>query len=249
MDNPDGLRIREYEPNPQWDILETSSNLEQGDNDISLVFRLKLRRNPTYVIFTVLLPVLLLVLLNLFVFLLPCDSGERVSYAVTVFLAFAVFFTVTSSILPEAVALFSIYVMIMTGQSVLICIIAIVQVRFSHKDVKQDPVPKWLTTLSRLTQCSLHRERKTSAKSKARIWANKVSNNQNKEEVSSVKLDEEVTEANMEDTHGTDEMGYMSECKSWSKVIRDIDPVFAVLFAILSVAITAICLGVCANSE
>jgi len=39
-------------------------------------------------------------ILNVFVFLLPADSGERVGYAITVLLAIAVFLTISSDSLP-----------------------------------------------------------------------------------------------------------------------------------------------------
>jgi hypothetical protein len=42
----------------------------------------------------------LMCILNIFVFLLPADSGERVGYAITVLLAIAVFLTISSDSLP-----------------------------------------------------------------------------------------------------------------------------------------------------
>ncbi|KAL8596823.1 hypothetical protein ACOMHN_027152 [Nucella lapillus] len=58
------------------------------------------------------LPILLLSLLNCLVFLLPVESGEKMTVSVTIFLSFAVFLSLIDSSLPpnsDSVCLFSVY--------------------------------------------------------------------------------------------------------------------------------------------
>ena len=98
----------------------------------------------------------MLAILNICVFVLPCESGERAGYAITVFLAFAVFLTIISSTLPESsenVAVFSIYLIIQTTSSTVITILALVMIRFHFKDDEVDPVPRWLGGLLNTITC------------------------------------------------------------------------------------------------
>jgi hypothetical protein len=49
----------------------------------------------------VIVPVILLGIFNVFTFVLPADSGEKIGYSVTVFPSFAVCLTVVSAELPK----------------------------------------------------------------------------------------------------------------------------------------------------
>jgi uncharacterized membrane-anchored protein len=53
-----------------------------------------------FFVLNLILPICLMSILNLFVFLLQGDSGERVGYAITVLLAIALFLTISSDSLP-----------------------------------------------------------------------------------------------------------------------------------------------------
>ena len=119
-------------------------------NEAGVVFELTIRRKPLNVILTVVIPIAMLSILNICVFVLPCESGERAGYAITVFLAFAVFMTIISSSLPEksdSVSLFSIYLVIQLACSTLITIIALVLINFQFKDDNGDNVPRWLVVM------------------------------------------------------------------------------------------------------
>ena len=54
-----------------------------------------------YVIINIILPILFLNQLNVLVFMLPAESGERVSYSLTVLLSIAVFMTIVGDTLPR----------------------------------------------------------------------------------------------------------------------------------------------------
>ncbi|XP_062583249.1 acetylcholine receptor subunit delta-like [Saccostrea cucullata] len=82
-------------------------------------------------------PILLLSLLNPLVFVLPVESGERVSYAITIFLSFAVFMTLLSDNIPkssEPMSLMSYFLIITMSMSTLISVLAVVTMRFHFKD-------------------------------------------------------------------------------------------------------------------
>jgi hypothetical protein len=65
-----------------------------------LVFKFNLKGNSGYYLLNLILPIWVLGILNLFVFLLPPESGERVAYSITVLLSIVVFLTITSNSLP-----------------------------------------------------------------------------------------------------------------------------------------------------
>ena len=234
-----GIVLDDYEPNPQWELLNSSWTVVYGIYDVTITFTMTMKRVPSYVMFTVLLPVLLLTMLNIFVFILPCESGERVGYAVTVFLSFAVFFTLISGVLPESVALFTIYVIIMTAQSAVICMIAIVQVRLSCNEEQERPVPKWLVFISNLGECTcltrFKRRRKIATRNTTPV---KILKNPDK--------DVAVDDLGDQSTDGSEDF---EERATWKKTIAGIDYVLTLFFTLVSVIVTATCLGICATAD
>lgn len=57
-----------------------------------------MKRHPGFAVINVVLPLIFFGLMNIFVFILPIESGERLSYSVTVLLAIAVFLTIVEQI-------------------------------------------------------------------------------------------------------------------------------------------------------
>ncbi|XP_060601908.1 neuronal acetylcholine receptor subunit alpha-7-like [Ruditapes philippinarum] len=145
-----GVDFSNYEESPSWDILDNSVAEEQIGEDIALSFTIKMKRKSLYAMLSVVLPILLLSVLKLFVFVLPADKS---SYSVTVFLAFAIFLTIVEATMPNnslSVAVFSIYVILMTAQSTVVTIIAVFEERALTFDEDEIKIPKWLFSLSNL---------------------------------------------------------------------------------------------------
>ncbi|XP_060600782.1 neuronal acetylcholine receptor subunit alpha-3-like [Ruditapes philippinarum] len=93
---------RYFTENGEWALekAETVSGLID-EQFPTFVIVLELRRRPTFVIVNVILPILFMGLLNALVFFLPASSGERVSFAMTVLLAIAVFLTLVGDNMPK----------------------------------------------------------------------------------------------------------------------------------------------------
>jgi thiol:disulfide interchange protein len=68
----------------------------------SFVFKLTIKRRALYYGVMVIAPTVLFALLNPLVFLLPIESGERVSLAMTILLSYAIFLTLVSSSIPAS---------------------------------------------------------------------------------------------------------------------------------------------------
>ena len=79
------------------------SNVETITNEYSDIIHLALgfRRESSFLLINVLLPILLMATINILVFIIPPDAGERISYSVTVLLALAVYLTIVGENLPK----------------------------------------------------------------------------------------------------------------------------------------------------
>ena len=64
-------------------------------------FTIYMRRKPLYYVMNIMLPCLMLSLLDLLVFCLPPESGEKVSLGITVLLSFSVFLLVIADNVPQ----------------------------------------------------------------------------------------------------------------------------------------------------
>ncbi|WAQ99174.1 ACHA7-like protein, partial [Mya arenaria] len=139
-----GVNIDEFERSSSWDVTEVSWETDADAYGPNVIFSITMKRKPLFIIQTIVFPIIACALLNTCVFVLPVESGERSGFAVTMFLALAVFLTIVSTTLPansDTVAVFSVYLIIQTTASVLITVIANLSIRLS---ILSDPIPKWL---------------------------------------------------------------------------------------------------------
>ncbi|GFN81788.1 neuronal acetylcholine receptor subunit alpha-6 [Plakobranchus ocellatus] len=154
-----------YIRNGEWHLESTSVTSrpvsEKKFEFSRLIYTFNFRRRPGFYLFNVLMPVVLMSLLSPLVFLLPEDSGERVSYAVTLLLSLAVFMGFVASLLPqtsEPLSLCIVYMFVMLIHSGLCVVCSVVLIRWEkykrdrkhtlcekqglhkelHKDVRQN---------------------------------------------------------------------------------------------------------------
>ena len=106
----------------------------------------RLERKPQYVIINIIMPILFLNLLNVLVFLLPAESGERVSYSVTVLLSIAVFMTIVSDALPRTSEPLPVISYLLLGSFIVSSAITVITVLNLHLFNKKESeaVPTWL---------------------------------------------------------------------------------------------------------
>jgi hypothetical protein len=72
-----------------WDLKDVSMQHFDWHKQF-LYFHIAIKRRATFALLNLILPIFTMGILNLFVFLLPAESGERVGYAITVLLSIAV---------------------------------------------------------------------------------------------------------------------------------------------------------------
>ncbi|XP_067670848.1 neuronal acetylcholine receptor subunit alpha-7-like [Haliotis asinina] len=145
-----------YKSNSQWDITNTSvSRIVFGDSGRYfpwVYYKMTLNRKPSLAILTTLLPVLVLGIVNLVVFLIPVESGEKVSFAITVLLSFTVSLSFVTGLLPQnadTIPLFTIFLVGLFIMSSVYVFLTIWIVRVFHTDAAIRPVPSWMGRMTR----------------------------------------------------------------------------------------------------
>ncbi|XP_061171691.1 neuronal acetylcholine receptor subunit alpha-3-like [Saccostrea echinata] len=133
----DGVDLQGYKESGVWEITHTKAEVSRGSAESMVTFSLYLKRKPLYFVLNIIVPILFLGLLTILVFVLPVDSGEKMSYAITVFLSFAVFLTIINTQLPvssDSTSVLSFYLLLQMSMGVLILVITALQIRLHHRD-------------------------------------------------------------------------------------------------------------------
>ncbi|XP_071107892.1 neuronal acetylcholine receptor subunit alpha-7-like [Haliotis cracherodii] len=145
------IELSFFNPNSQWDIIDSSAQrvvLEYIGKSSSLInFNMTLKRKPSLVILTILLPVLMLGLVNVMVFLIPVDSGEKLSFAITVLLSFTVSLSFVAGLLPQnadSIPVFTIFIIGLFLTSSIYVFLTIWIVQVFYRDAAIRPVPSWI---------------------------------------------------------------------------------------------------------
>ncbi|XP_052263443.1 neuronal acetylcholine receptor subunit alpha-6-like [Dreissena polymorpha] len=236
-----GFVFDEYEPNSNWDVKKFSWTIDENSDDSTIIFTVRIQRKPMYFLLTVVLPVLFLAVMDLFTFVLPSDSGEKVSYAVTVFLTFAVFLTIVSSTLPQSsdkVAIIAVFLLIQTGNSAGITLFAVALVRINNF-TESTRIPCPLVALMNFFKCRVCRRKNDVTEMNSRN--NKVSAiNRRKSNVATAnRRKSNVTATKMD----SDEDFMDEEPYTWKDVSDFLDYFCFILFVSILTLSTLICLN------
>ncbi|KAJ0061437.1 hypothetical protein NL108_000860 [Boleophthalmus pectinirostris] len=147
----------------EWELLHILSNYKifSVDNDdyyAEMKFHVVIRRRPLFYTVNLLLPSMFLMIMDVVGFYLPPDSGERVSFKITLLLGYSVFLIIVSDTLPATAIgtpLIGVYFVVCMALLVISLTETVLIVRLVHKQDLQPPVPHWLNTWSwRRPQCS-----------------------------------------------------------------------------------------------
>ncbi|XP_069125527.1 neuronal acetylcholine receptor subunit alpha-7-like [Argopecten irradians] len=140
------LNIDNYD-NLFWVISRNSIEKNiYNDYTSNIIVSYTLERRPTYLLYTIMLPVCLLNFVTLLAFILPAESGERVSFATTMLLTLTMYMTIMSDSIPntsDPVSILTVSLMIKLIISALIVLCVIISLRV-HNICDDRPIPKWL---------------------------------------------------------------------------------------------------------
>ncbi|WAR05843.1 ACH1-like protein [Mya arenaria] len=119
LDHYLGTDMSEYSENPSWVIVGASRKRYIKDNNWYIDVEFRLQRRANFATFTLITPLMMLAFLNICVFLVPINSGEKGSFSVTIFLSYGIFFTVISDTLPQNSLQISFFILLIV---VLLCL-------------------------------------------------------------------------------------------------------------------------------
>ncbi|KAK5925018.1 hypothetical protein CgunFtcFv8_017579 [Champsocephalus gunnari] len=142
-----------YIPNGEWDLVGVPAKRNELYYECckepypDVTFTVTMRRRTLYYGLNLLIPCVLLSGLAMLVFLLPADSGEKISLGITVLLSLTVFMLLVAEIMPatsDSVPLIAQYfasTMMIVGMSVVVTVIVL---QFHHHDPRGAKMPKWV---------------------------------------------------------------------------------------------------------
>uniref|UniRef100_A0A8C1GBR2 Neuronal acetylcholine receptor subunit alpha-7 n=1 Tax=Cyprinus carpio TaxID=7962 RepID=A0A8C1GBR2_CYPCA len=145
--------ISGYMPNGEWDLVGVPGTRNELFYDCckepypDVTFVVTIRRRTLYYALNLLVPCILLSSMTLLIFLLPADSGEKISLGITVLLSLTVFMLLVAEIMPatsDSIPLIGQYfasTMIIVGMSV---IATVVVLQYHHHDPNGGNMPKWV---------------------------------------------------------------------------------------------------------
>eukprot|EP00794_Sanderia_malayensis_P007494 gene7494-8325_t len=148
-----------YVKSGEWVLMGTSAKrllrhhdrlLKHQDNDQPssyVTYTITIRRRTLYYIMNFILPCVLIAVLTILVFLLPPESGERVSYGITVILSFTMLLLMLYEKLPvtsDSYPLIAEYYACTTFQVSIALAICCWVLRFYHHDPPMDEIPRWV---------------------------------------------------------------------------------------------------------
>ncbi|KAG7231533.1 hypothetical protein INR49_011580, partial [Caranx melampygus] len=142
-----------YMRNGEWDLLEVPGGRHEVFYDCcaepypDVTFVVTLRRRTLFYALNLLIPCVLLSSMTLLVFLLPANSGEKISLGITVLLSLTVFMLMVAEIMPatsDSVPLIGQYfasTMVIVGMSVVATVIVL---QFHHHSPDSGQMPRWV---------------------------------------------------------------------------------------------------------
>ncbi|XP_074783716.1 5-hydroxytryptamine receptor 3A-like isoform X1 [Athene noctua] len=139
----------------EWELLYVLScfqefSVKSSDSYAEMKFYVVIRRRPLFYTVSLLLPSIFLMVMDIVGFYLPPNSGERVSFKITLLLGYSVFLIIVSDTLPATAVgtpLIGIYFVVCMALLVISLTQTILIVRLVHQPDRQPHVPEWVKHL------------------------------------------------------------------------------------------------------
>ncbi|KAM9853946.1 neuronal acetylcholine receptor subunit alpha-7-like [Aulostomus maculatus] len=169
--------ITGYIANGEWDLVEVPGRRSERFYDCckepypDVTFTVVMRRRTLYYGLNLLIPCVLISTLALLVFLLPADSGEKISLGITVLLSLTVFMLLVAEIMPatsDSVPLIAQYfatTMVIVGLSVIATVLVL---QYHHHDPDGGHMPQW-TRVILLNWCAWFLRMRRPGEAKVRL--------------------------------------------------------------------------------
>ncbi|XP_069802738.1 5-hydroxytryptamine receptor 3A-like, partial [Dendropsophus ebraccatus] len=138
----------------QWQLLSINSKykeVDELDNTFGMVeFNIIFSRHPIYYFVNLIIPSAFLIILDTISFYIPPESGERVTFKITLILGYSVFLIIVSETLPasaQGTSIIEVYFVVCMALLVISLAESIFVVHIVSKKNIQSKVPKWVKKL------------------------------------------------------------------------------------------------------
>jgi len=141
FDHYQTVDMSEYVENPEWVMIGATRTRFIRDNNYNVELEFRLRRRADFTAFTLVAPLLMLAFLNICVFLVPSDCGEKGAFSITVFLAYSVYMSIISETLPHnsvQLSFFVVFIIVLLCMSVVSVFYTIIQAKMCSQIAKKE---------------------------------------------------------------------------------------------------------------
>ena len=138
--------------NPTWNVIFGRTEIIYRYPFQLVAVNIVLERRSSFVMINLVIPIIFLVFLNLFVSLIPVESGEKASFSITVFLSLGVFITIIMDNVPPvgtSISFISIMLTVHLANNGFVCVCTILSIYYYYRDPK-DFVPTYLEIFTNL---------------------------------------------------------------------------------------------------
>ncbi|XP_069131741.1 acetylcholine receptor subunit beta-like [Argopecten irradians] len=229
-----------YSPNSIWDVKSAAFAIASHGDTQQMKLNIVINRRPMFRVINTIVPFCVLGLLNIMVFLLPAESGERVGFSVTVLLAIAVFMTIVADTLPDtsepSVPRFCYLLTADLGINMLVTMSTILILKFHHKP-QHETIPFWLVHIICKCACQNVKTQKGDIKKKENIDFN--NENIRSEPAASIICVNAPTETDMDGrsdySHEENGRTVMNQVITWQDFAKYLENIFFIFFIVLYV--------------
>ena len=146
----DSVLLDAFKKSNEWDMMNTSVIREiHQDSDFEFSFvvvSITMGRKTSGLILSVFMSVFIQTFLNIFVFVVSAESGEKISFSITSLLTYTVLLSFVTEELPktaDTTSILAAFVGAMTVLNAIYVFLTISSLRLFHHDVNVRPVPTW----------------------------------------------------------------------------------------------------------
>lgn len=143
--------------NTLWSVLEVNSHYSNS----SITCSIKAKRKPTFLIMNLIIPTVLIGFLNVFVFIVPANAGEKLQYSVSILLSFNVYLGILVDNVPansENMSLLSYYIIYQYGFGVLAILCTAILLRTVHSNESKE-IPKHFIEMVKIVRILICKRR------------------------------------------------------------------------------------------
>jgi len=154
LSEADDVDLSKYSPNSEWQLNSARAVRNEveyicckGIKFPDVTYTIEISRRSLFYLCNLIFPMIIIGMLTMLSFLLPAESGERISLAITLLLAMTVFMLVVADIIPatsDVIPLVGIFFSASMVEMVVMIVVLCYMMRLHHKGPTDPPMSLWM---------------------------------------------------------------------------------------------------------